>query len=123
MIEFTNERSAPVKLKKRLEGLYCVQPPTFDGADVGGSRNAFQACFSFSVNDKSVVTFYQLQDGVPTVGVECEVVQSFSWSIVSEVSSMSSTRNMPALVFATRPVNIRDYFGSSSSLTELLANI
>lgn len=73
MIEFTNERSAPVKLKKRLDGLYCVQPPTFDGG-LGGSRNAFQACFSFSVNDKIVVTFYQLQNGIPTVGVEREVV-------------------------------------------------
>lgn len=85
MIEFTNERSAPVKLKKRLDGLYCVHPPTFDGADAGGSRNAFQACFSFSVNDKSVVTFYQLQDGMSTVGVEREVVKSFARAVVSKV--------------------------------------
>jgi hypothetical protein len=106
MIEFTNERSAPVKLKKRLEGLYCVQPPTFDGADVGGSRNAFQACFSFSVNDKSVVTFYQLQDGVPAIWVECEVVKSFAWGIVSEVSGVGTTRNMSALVLTTSPVSV-----------------
>ena len=110
MIEFTNERSAPVKLKKRLEGLYCVQPPTFDGADIGGSRNAFQACFSFSVNDKSVVTFYQLQDGVPTVGVECEVVEGFTGAVVSEVSGVL------ALVLTTSPVNICSHFASSSCL-------
>lgn len=111
MIEFTNERSAPVKLKKRLEGLYCVQPPTFDGADVGGSRNAFQACFSFSVNDKSVVTFYQLQDGVPTVRIECEVVQCFAGAVVSEVSSVLT------LVLTPSPVNVCCYFGRSSALT------
>ena len=106
MIEFTNERSAPVKLKKRLEGLYCVQPPTFDGADIGGSRNAFQACFSFSVNDKSVVTFYQLQDGVPTVGVECEVVQRFTGAVVNEVCSVGTTGNMPTLVLTTSPISV-----------------
>lgn len=111
MIEFTNERSAPVKLKKRLEGLYCVQPPTFDGADVGGSRNAFQACFSFSVNDKSVVTFYQLQNGVPTIRVECEVVQCFTGAVVSEV------RSVLALVLASSPINICRYFSRSSTLT------
>lgn len=110
MIEFTNERSAPVKLKKRLEGLYCVQPPTFDGG-FGGSRNAFQACFSFSVNDKSVVTFYQLQDGVPTVGVECEVVQRFTGAVISEVSSMLT------LVLTTSPVNICCHFSSGTTLT------
>lgn len=110
MIEFTNERSAPVKLKKRREGLYCVQPPTFDGADVGGSRKAFQACFSFSVNDKSVVTFYQLQNGIPTVGVECEVVQCLTGAVISEVCGML------ALVLTTSPVNIRSNFSGSSSL-------
>ena len=105
MIEFTNERSAPVKLKKRLDGLYCVQPPTFDGG-FGGSRKAFQACFSFSVNDKSGVTFYQLQDGVPTVGVECEVVQRFTGAVVSEVCSVGTTRNVSALVLTTSPISV-----------------
>ena len=109
MIEFTNERSAPVKLKKRREGPYCAQPPTFDGG-FGGSRNAFQACFSFSVNDKSVVTFYQLQDGVPTVGVECEVVQRFTGAVISEVSSVLT------LVLATSPVNVCCHFSRGSAL-------
>lgn len=110
MIEFTNERSAPVKLKKRREGPYCAQPPTFDGG-FGGSRKAFQACFSFSVNDKSVVTFYQLQNGVPTIRVECEVVQRFSGAVISEV------RSMLALVLASSPINICRYFSRSSTLT------
>ncbi len=33
---------------------------------------------------KHVVTFYQLQDGVPTVGVEREVVQCFTGAVVSQ---------------------------------------